>query len=54
VSRVDSLWIRMVGNEWVKEWTLLMTTRRKKGPLVICTDISGETSVGALQTRLSH
>jgi hypothetical protein len=32
---VDSLWIRLVGNEWVKEWTLLRTTRHKRGPLVV-------------------
>jgi hypothetical protein len=31
---VDSLWIHLVGNEWVKEWTLLRTTRHKRGPLV--------------------
>jgi hypothetical protein len=48
---VDSLEIRLVGNEWVREWTLLRTTRRKREPLVICTDTSGETSVGTLQTR---
>jgi hypothetical protein len=43
---VDSLQIRLVGNEWVKEWTLLRTTRHKWGPLVIWTDTSGETSEG--------
>jgi hypothetical protein len=48
---VDSLGIRLVGNEWVREWTLLRTTRCKSGPLVIWTDTSGETSVGTLQTR---
>jgi hypothetical protein len=45
---VDFLWIRLVGNEWVKEWTLLRTTQCKSGPLVIWTDTSGETSAGAL------
>jgi hypothetical protein len=29
---MDSLWIRLVGNMWVKEWNLLRTTRRKRGP----------------------
>jgi hypothetical protein len=48
---VDSLGIRLVGNEWVREWTLLRTTRCKRGPLVIWTDTSGETSAGTLQTR---
>jgi hypothetical protein len=48
---VDSRGIRLVGNEWVCEWTLLRTTRRKRGPLVIWTDTSGETSAGTLQTR---
>jgi hypothetical protein len=41
---VDSLQIRLVGNEWVKEWTLLRTTRCKRGTLVILTDTSSETS----------
>jgi hypothetical protein len=41
---VDSLGKRLVGNEWVREWTLLRTTWRKGGPLVIWTDTSGETS----------
>jgi hypothetical protein len=27
--------IRLAGNEWVKEWTLLRTTQSKRGPLVI-------------------
>jgi hypothetical protein len=40
---VDSLGIRLVGNEWVREWTLLRTTRCKRGPLVIWTDTSSET-----------
>jgi hypothetical protein len=31
---VDSLRIRLVGNEWVKEWTLHSTTWHKTGPLV--------------------
>jgi hypothetical protein len=30
---MDSLRIRLVGNEWVKEWTLLRTTRHKRGAL---------------------
>jgi hypothetical protein len=47
---VDSLGIRLVGNEWVREWTLPRTTWRKRGPLVIWTDTSGETSAGTLQT----
>ena len=42
---MDSLGICLVGNEWVKEWTLLRTTWRKRGPLVIWTDTSGEPSV---------
>jgi hypothetical protein len=29
---VDSLRICLIGNEWVREWTLLRTTRRKRGP----------------------
>jgi hypothetical protein len=37
---VDSLGIRLDGNEWVREWTLLRTTWRKRGPLVIWTDTS--------------
>jgi hypothetical protein len=48
---VDSLGIRLVGNEWVREWTLLRTTWCNRGPLVIWTDTSGETSAGTLQTR---
>jgi hypothetical protein len=32
---VDSLQIRLDGNEWVKEWTLLRITRCKRGPLVV-------------------
>jgi hypothetical protein len=48
---VDSLGIHLVGKEWVKEWTLLKTTRRKRGLLVIWTDTSGETSTGTLQAR---
>jgi hypothetical protein len=51
---VDSLGIHLVGNEWVREWILLITTRRKRGPLVIWTDTSGETSAGMLQTRENH
>jgi hypothetical protein len=38
-----TLGIRLVGNEWVREWTLLRTTRHKRGPLVIWTATSGET-----------
>jgi hypothetical protein len=48
---VDSLGIRLVGNEWVREWTFLRTTRRKRGPLVIWTNTSGETSAGTPQTN---
>jgi hypothetical protein len=48
---VDSLGIRLVGNEWVRDWTLLRTTWWKRGPLVIWIDTSSETSVGTLQTR---
>jgi hypothetical protein len=48
---VDSLGIHLVGKEWVKEWTLLKTTRRKRGLLVIWTDTSDETSMGTLQAR---
>jgi hypothetical protein len=55
VERVEwTLWIRLVQNEWVKEWTLLRTTQCKRGPLVVWTDTSGETSVGVRLTRLSH
>jgi hypothetical protein len=46
---VDSLGIRLVGYDWVKEWTLLRTTQCKRGPMVICSDTSGETSAGTLQ-----
>jgi hypothetical protein len=28
---VDSLWTRLVGNEWVNDWNLLRTTRCKRG-----------------------
>jgi hypothetical protein len=48
---VDSLEIRLVGNEWVREWTLLRTTWRKRGPMVIWTDTSGETLADTLQIR---
>jgi hypothetical protein len=51
---VNSLGIRLVGNKWVKEWTLLRTTRRKRGCLVIWTDTSSETSASMLQTRENH
>jgi hypothetical protein len=50
----EALGIHLVGNEWVKEWTLLKTTQCKRGPLVIWTNTSGETSAGALLTRLNH
>jgi hypothetical protein len=40
---VDSLGICLVGNEWVKEGTLLRTTWCKRGPLVIWTYTSDET-----------
>jgi hypothetical protein len=49
MGRVDSLRIHLVGNEWVNEWTLLRTTWHKRGPLVIWTDTSGETSSGTLK-----
>jgi hypothetical protein len=45
---VDSLLIRLVGNEWVKVWTPLRTTRCKRGPLVVWTDTSSETLEVAL------
>jgi hypothetical protein len=51
---VDSLGIHLVGNEWVKEWILLRTTRRKGWPLVIWNDTSSETSAGTLQSRGNH
>jgi hypothetical protein len=51
---VDSLGIHLVGNEWVKEWTLLTTTWWKRVPLVIWTDTSDETSAGTLQARENH
>jgi hypothetical protein len=31
VGRVDSLQIRLVGNMWVREWTLLSTIWHKRG-----------------------
>jgi hypothetical protein len=37
VGRADSLRIRLIGNECIKEWTILRTTQRKRGPLVIWT-----------------
>jgi hypothetical protein len=46
---VESLRIRLVGNEWEKESTLLRTTRRKRGPLVIWTNTSGEISTGMVK-----
>jgi hypothetical protein len=46
---VDSLRIRLVGTGWVREWTLLGTTRCKSGPLVIWTNTSGETSAGTVK-----
>jgi hypothetical protein len=45
---VDSLRIYLVWNEWVKEWTLLTTTWRKRGP-EIWIDTSGETSSGMVK-----
>jgi hypothetical protein len=48
---VDSLGIRLVENEWRREWTLLRTTWHKRRPLVIWTDTSGETLAGTRQTR---
>jgi hypothetical protein len=51
---VDSLGIRLVGNEWVREWTLPRTPWLKRGPLVIWTDTSSETSAGTLQIRENH
>jgi hypothetical protein len=51
---VDSLRIRLVENGWVREWTLPRTTWRKRGPMVIWIDTSGETSAGTLQTRENH
>jgi hypothetical protein len=49
-ERVEwTLWIRLVGNEWVNEWTLLRTTHHKRGPLVIWTNTSGETSAGTIK-----
>jgi hypothetical protein len=48
---VDSPGIRLVGNVWGREWTLLRTTRHKRGPFLIWTDTSSETSAGMLQTR---
>jgi hypothetical protein len=47
---VDSLWILLVGNEWVNEWTLLRNTRHKRGPLVIWIDTFGETSASTIKT----
>jgi hypothetical protein len=46
---VESLQIRLVGNEWEKECTLLRTTRRKRGPLVIWTNTSSEISAGMVK-----
>jgi hypothetical protein len=51
---VEALGIRLVGNEWVGEWTLIRTTWCKRGPLVIWTDTSGETSDGIWQARGNH
>jgi hypothetical protein len=45
---LGSVWLGMRG---VREWTLLRTTWHKRGPLVIWTDTSGETSAGTRQTR---
>jgi hypothetical protein len=46
---VDSLRTRLVRNKWVKEWTLLRTTQRKRGASVIWTDTSDETSTGMVK-----
>jgi hypothetical protein len=46
---MDSLRTHLDGNEWVKEWILLRTTQRKRGPLVIWTDTTGKTSVGMVK-----
>jgi hypothetical protein len=55
VVRIEwTLGIRLVGNEWVREWTLLRTTRHKRGPLVIWIDTFGNTSAGMLQIRENH
>jgi hypothetical protein len=51
---VDSLRIPLVGNELVKEWTVLRTTQSKRAPLVLWTDTSGETSAGTLQASGNH
>jgi hypothetical protein len=51
---MDSLGICLVGNKWVKQWTPLRTTQRKRGPMVILIDTSSETSVGTLQVRENH
>jgi hypothetical protein len=50
---VDSPRIRLVGNEWVKEWTLLRTTRHMREPLVVWTDTSGKTSSGMVKLEES-
>jgi hypothetical protein len=50
-GRVNSLQIRLDGNERVKEWTLLRTTQCRRGPLVISIDTSIETSVGTVKFR---
>jgi hypothetical protein len=50
----EALGICLDENEWVKEWTLLRTTQRKRGPLVVWTDTSSETSVGMLQAMRNH
>jgi hypothetical protein len=52
VKRIE--WTLYRSDEWVKKWTLQRTTQCKRGPLVVWTDTSDETSVGALQTRLNH
>jgi hypothetical protein len=44
---VDSQRIHLAGNEWVKEWIPLRTTRCKRGPLL--TDTSNETLVGTVK-----
>jgi hypothetical protein len=38
-----TLWICLVGNEWVKEWTLLRTKWHKRGSWRFWTDTFSET-----------
>jgi hypothetical protein len=46
---VDSLRIRLDGNEWVNECTLMRTTLHKMWPLVILTNTFGEILVGMVK-----